>query len=140
MIVLVPLKYLWAMPTTSIGLLFLIPALLTGGRFEFIQGCLEIRGGIVAFLLRRCTLVPRGASAMALGHVFLGRDALVLDMARDDEHVHVRQCERWGLFFIPAYVIASLIVWIQGRDPYMHNPFEREAYGPRAVYPFSARR
>jgi hypothetical protein len=123
------LKYLWALPNTCIGLLFLMPAILSGGRIEFIQGCLEIRGGIVAFFLRRCTLLPNGASAMTLGHVILGQNALVLDMARDHEHVHVRQCERWGPFFIPAYLIASLIAWAKRRDPYLDNPFEREAYG-----------
>lgn len=128
MILLSPFKYLWALPTTCIGLLFVIPAILTGGRLELIQGCLEIRGGIVAFLLRRCTLMPRGASAMTLGHVILGQNALMLDMARDHEHVHVKQCERWGPFFLPAYLIASLVLWIQRRDPYMDNPFEREAY------------
>lgn len=131
-LILLPLKYLWALPTTCIGLLFLLPALITGGRIEFIQGCLEIRGGIVAFLLRRCTLLPNGASAMTLGHVILGRNALALDMARDHEHVHVRQCERWGPFFIPAYLIISIVLWFQRRDPYMDNPFEREAYGRSA--------
>ena len=124
-----PFQYLWALPNTCVGLLFLLPALLTGGKMEFVQGCLEIRGGIVSFLLRRCTLLPNGASAMTLGHVILGRDALALDLARDHEHVHVRQCERWGPFFLPAYLLASFALWIQRRDPYLDNPFEREAYG-----------
>jgi hypothetical protein len=124
-----PFQYLWALPNTILGLLFLVPAILTGGGIELIQGCIEIRGGIVAFLLRRCTLLPNGASAMTLGHVILGRDALALDMARDHEHVHVRQYERWGPFFIPAYLIVSIVLWFQRRNPYLDNPFEREAYG-----------
>ena len=42
--------------------------------------------------------------------------------------VHVRQCERWGPLFIPAYLVASAVLWCRGRDFYEENPFEREAY------------
>jgi hypothetical protein len=40
----------------------------------------------------------------------------------------VRQCERWGPLFLPAYAIASLSAWVRGRDPYEGNRFEREAF------------
>jgi len=66
---------------------------------------------------------------MTLGHVVLGRDELLLDLTRDHERVHVRQCERWGPLFIPAYLLASLWVKLRGGRPYEDNPFEREAYG-----------
>jgi hypothetical protein len=122
------LRYVWALPTTLVGLLFLPLALLTGGRGRLVAGVLEIHGGGVAFLLRHCTLLPGGASALTLGHVVLGRDPFLLDATRTHERVHVRQCERWGPLFLPAYGVASLVAWLQGRHPYRDNAFEREAY------------
>jgi hypothetical protein len=68
------------------------------------------------------------AAAMTLGHVILGRDAECLASCREHEHVHVRQYERWGAFFIPAYLGASVYCWLRGYDAYFDNPFEREAY------------
>ena len=124
------LAYAWALPTTSVGLPFLPLVLLsrTGGA-KVVDGVLELQGGPVDFFLRHCTLLKGGASAMTLGHVVLGRDARLLDLTRDHERVHVRQCERWGPFFIPAYLLASLVVMLRGKRPYEDNPFEREAYG-----------
>jgi hypothetical protein len=122
------LIYLWTLPTTSIGLLLFPLALLTGGGAKIVDGVLEIHGGGVAFLLRRCTLLKGGASAMTLGHVVLGRDRSLLDVTRAHERIHVRQAEHWGPFFIPAYLLASLTALLRGRDPYRDNPFEREAY------------
>ena len=124
-----PLAYLWASPTTAVGLLFLPLALVTGGRAQIVQGVLEISGGLVSFFLRRLTLLPGGASAMTLGHVVLARDQLLLDLTRSHERVHVRQCERWGPFFLPAYAVGSLIALARTGRPYQDNPFEREAYG-----------
>ncbi len=66
---------------------------------------------------------------MTLGHVVLGRIPSALDVCRDHELVHVRQYERWGPLFLPAYLIASLIALLQGKRAYMDNFFEREAYG-----------
>ena len=124
------LVYLWVLPTTSLGLLFLAPALLSRrGGARVVDGVLELHGPAVAFFLRRCTLLRGGASAMTLGHVVIGRDGQLLDLTRDHERVHVRQCERWGPLFIPAYLLASLVVMARGGRPYEDNPFEREAYG-----------
>ena len=41
----------------------------------------------------------------------------------------MRQCERWGPLFLPAYLLASLAVYLRGGRAYRDNPFEREAYG-----------
>jgi hypothetical protein len=123
-----PLVYLWAFPTTLVGLLFVPLALISGGGMSLVAGVLEVHGGIVTFLLRHCTFLRGGASAMTLGHVVLGRDQLALAMTRDHERVHVRQCERWGPFFLPAYGIASLVAFLRRQNPYMDNIFEREAY------------
>ena len=47
---------------------------------------------------------------------------------RAHERVHVRQCERWGPLFVPAYLGVSLWLMARGRDAYRDNPFEVEAY------------
>jgi hypothetical protein len=121
------LRYLWACPTTLLGLAFLYPALLTGGRARIVNGVLEIHGGIVRFFLERCTLLPGGASAMTLGHVVLGRDAAALAWTRSHERIHVRQCERWGPLFLPMYGLASALALLRGKDAYLDNAFEKEA-------------
>ena len=124
------LVYLWVLPTTAPGLLFLpLVVLSRRGGARVVDGVLELHGGAVTWFLRRCTLLRGGASAMTLGHVVLGRDEQLLDLTRDHERVHVRQCERWGPLFIPAYLLASLVVMLRGGRPYEDNPFEREAYG-----------
>ena len=120
--------YLWTLPTTLTGLWLAPLAVLTGGRMQVVDGVLEIHGGVVALLLRRCTLLKGGASAMTLGHVVLGRDQFCLDASRPHERIHVRQAERWGPLFIPAYLIGSAIALARGQRPYLDNPFEREAY------------
>jgi hypothetical protein len=50
---------------------------------------------------------PGGALAITFGHVVLARDEAALTLTRMHERVHVRQYERWGPAFIPAYVLAS---------------------------------
>ena len=124
------LVYAWTLPTTLVGLLFLPLVLVSrAGGARVVDGVLELHGGPVAFFLRRCTLLRGGASAMTLGHVVLGRDERLLDLTRAHERIHVRQCERWGPLFIPAYLLASVLVFFRGGRPYEDNPFEREAYG-----------
>lgn len=86
---------------------------------------LEFHGGAVDWFLR---WAARNASAMTLGHVIVGSSAECLDRARAHEWVHVRQYERWGPLFIPAYLTSGVWQWLRGRDPYWDNPFEREAY------------
>jgi hypothetical protein len=126
------LIYLWTLPTTCVGLLFIAPALLGGGRVCVMRGVIEIHGRWIAYVLRRCVPISGGASAMTLGHVVIGRDQECLDLSRDHERVHVRQAEHWGPLFIPAYLLASLILKLRGKDAYFDNPFEREAYGRNA--------
>jgi hypothetical protein len=122
------LRYLWALPTTAVGLCLGVPALASGGSLRVVKGVLEFEGGFVTFFLTHGTLLRGGANAMTLGHVVLGRNRAALAMTRRHERVHVRQCERWGPLFLPAYGIASVIAWWRGLDPYFDNPFECEAY------------
>lgn len=120
--------YLWALPNTVLGLMLAPVALATGGRVRRVCGALEIYGGGVAWLLRRAVPLAGGAAALTLGHVVLGRTARVLDRCRAHEHVHVRQYERWGPLFIPAYLAAGAVAACRGRDAYRDNPFEQEAF------------
>ena len=122
------LIYLWAFPNTAVGLVLVPFARLGGGRTQVIAGVLEVHGGLVRWLLTHATLLPGGASAMTLGHVVIGRDLMALNFSRAHERIHVRQCERWGPLFLPAYLLTSAWLWLRGRDPYLDNPFEREAY------------
>jgi hypothetical protein len=124
------LIYLWTLPTTAVGLLALVLAAIAGrrARYAVVNGVLEVHGGLVTWLLENFTLLAGGASAMTLGHVVLGRNERLLDLTRDHERVHVRQCERWGPLFIPAYLLASLLIFLRGGNAYRDNPFEREAF------------
>jgi len=130
MIILKILKVIWASPNTLLGSVLGIIGILFGGKAQFVRGALEYHGGLVAWLLRR---FPNNVCAMTLGHSIVGIDKESLEAARDHEHVHVRQYEQWGLFFIPAYFLASAYVKYKGKNPYYDNPFEVEAYGIASV-------
>jgi hypothetical protein len=93
------LLYTWASPTTLVGLVAGLLTLCTGGSVQ----------------RRRGTLV------------IIGRDPLCLEFCRNHEQAHVRQVERWGVAFIPAYLLASLLAWWQGGHYYFDNWFERDA-------------
>lgn len=127
---LTPLRYLWALPVTLLGLPFVPLALASGGRVRAARGALEVYGGFARFFLRRCLVI--NASAMCIGHVIIAQDRECLEQTRDHEHVHVRQCERWGAFIVPAYFLSSFLAWRRGGHFYFDNRFEREAYG---LYP-----
>jgi len=124
------LIYIWAFPTTIWGLLLALIVLLSGGQVRVVDGVLEVCGGATNFCLRRIVglILRGGASAMTLGHVVLARDSDLLLITRAHERIHVRQCERWGPLFIPAYAAASLWAWMTGRRPYKDNFFERQAF------------
>jgi hypothetical protein len=122
--VLRALAYAWASPTTAVGLAAGALTLATGGRAQVRRGALEFHGGFARWMLER-TIVR--ASAMTLGHVIVGRDPECLDACRDHEQVHVRQVERWGPAFLPAYLVASLAAKLRGGHYYLDNRFEREA-------------
>ena len=46
----------------------------------------------------------------------------------------MRQYERWGPFFLPAYLLSSLLQLLRGRHPYRENHFERQAYAAVAEH------
>ncbi len=116
--------YAWAAPTTAVGLVAGALTLLTGGRGQVRRGTLEFHGGFARWFLERRMV---RASAMTLGHAIIGRDPWSLDACRDHEQAHVRQVERWGGLFLPAYVAASGWAWARGRHYYLDNRFEVDA-------------
>jgi hypothetical protein len=120
------LAYFWSLPTTLIGLTLAMLLLATGAKARWVPPAVEVHGGVLGHLARRCRI-----SAMTLGHVILGASATELDRFRAHEHVHVGQCERWGPFFIPAYLLSSLWQLVKGRRLYRDNAFEKEAYKKR---------
>ncbi len=129
-------RYLWAGPTTLVGLVAAAIALLGRGRGEVRDGVLEVRGGFATWLLSSRLF---RAQAMALGHVVLGRDRPALDRCRRHELVHVRQAERWGPFFLPAYLLASVWALLNGRHCYHDNWFEIDAVATASRHPESNR-
>ena len=83
------------------------------------------------------TLCVEGAAFMGVAHAHpevsvhthsLATYVDCLERARDHEHVHVAQYEKWGPLFLLLYGSASLYLWLSRRDPYLDNPFEKEAY------------
>ena len=117
--------WLWASPASVIGLIVGAVGLCTGGKAKRIGPTLEFWGGAVSGLLQSRLIHARG---MTLGHVILGVSDTTLESIRPHEWVHVRQYERWGPLFLPAYLLSSAVLWLAGRDPYWENPFEVEAY------------
>lgn len=117
------LVYLWASPYTLAGIL---TGIVLWSHFRWVSGVVEIHGPRIAWVLKR---LPVTAAAITLGHCVLGQTAKDLAWTRNHERVHVRQFERWGILMGPAYVLASFVLFLRGRDYYRDNPFEIEAYG-----------
>ena len=112
------LRVIWAAPYSLFGALLG----LTFRSRRFTDGVLLCEG---ATWPRRIGWRYR---AITFGHVVLGVDRLDEGVMRH-ELIHVRQYERWGPLFIPAYLIASLIAFVRHRHPYRENPFEIAARG-----------
>ena len=121
------LAILWAAPWTLFGLLVGGLGLVTGGRVQRTGRVIEFWGGFATVFLKVFPLVA-GASAVTFGHTVLARSKAHLDGSREHELVHVRQYERWGPLFVPAYLLCWLLLWLSGKNPYFDNPFERQAF------------
>jgi hypothetical protein len=70
--------------------------------------------------------------------VILGVDRATLAAVRAHEQVHVRQYERWGVLFVPAYLASSAVQLLRGGRPYLDNRFEREARASDAAHAHGA--
>ncbi len=124
--VLSSLLYLWASPTSLVGLLAFLGCKIGGARAAVIDGVLEVHGPGIRRLLAALP-VRFQVQAITLGHVVLGRDRLALERTRVHERAHVEQCQRWGPAFLPAYLLASAFAWAAGGHFYLDNVFERQA-------------
>jgi hypothetical protein len=120
------LRYLWASPTTFLGLVVAF-ALLRRGHAALVDGVIEAHSPLLSRALASFTPLAHGADAMTLGHVVIGRNAHALESTRAHERVHVRQYEWWGPFFLPAYFFAGARALACGGHPYFDNRFELEA-------------
>lgn len=119
--------WVWAGPNTVLGVVAGVAMICLGGKMRCVRGAIEFSGGLAGRTAAR--LPPRFRfTAMTLGHVILGLSEADLAAARDHEHVHVRQYEEWGPFFLPAYAASSVWQLLCGRRAYRDNFFEREAY------------
>lgn len=126
-------QILWASPWTLLGLLVGIVGSPFSGKIVFYRGTVGCYGRGVAVLLRRVPITG-GARAITLGHAILACDRLALISTHPHELVHVRQYERWGPFFVPAYMICGVWLWWNNGDAYWDNPFEKEAYRLESEY------
>lgn len=119
---------IWAAPTSAVGLLLGGCCKPWGASFRRHSGVIEIQGAGVAWMLEHLTVLEGGALAITFGEVVLARSSAAHDLTRSHERIHVRQCRRWGPFFIPAYLAASVMALLRGRPAYRGNAFEIEAY------------
>jgi hypothetical protein len=119
-------KLAWAAPCSLAGLVVALGVVTAGGRWRRGKETLEVTWrdshGLCGARARRFRF-----RAMALGHVILAITPDDLECSRAHELVHVRQYERWGLMFFPAYAASSVWQWMRGRNAYLDNRFEVEA-------------
>jgi hypothetical protein len=120
-------RYAWPSPWSALGLVLGAVLCLLGGRMQRVQGTLEISGGALGRWAGG-GVGPFGVTAITLGHVVLGSSPQMLAALRSHEQVHVRQYERWGVLFVPAYLASSAWQLLRGRHVYRDNWFEREAF------------
>jgi len=119
--------YAWTSPNTLLGVALGLAVWSLGGRLRLHDGVAEFSGGRVGTLVARLPARLR-FSAITFGHVVIGVSEPVMAAVRSHERVHVRQYERWGPLFLPAYLFSSAWQLSRGRRPYRDNYFEREAF------------
>ncbi len=113
-------RYAWASPNTLLGLAAAIASFSLPRAEGSIGICCSDRGFARWFLSRR------GYCAATFGHLVLMTGQPSLETLTH-EMVHVRQAERWGPLFIPAYLAVMLALRLRSRHPYWDHPFEVEA-------------
>ncbi len=103
--------FLWSLPVTLVGIAAVLLSLPSLRSKEGMVICRSNRG--LAYLL----LTRRGFAAITLGRILIVTNDLSLHLWHHEVE-HARQAQRWGVFFIPLYLIN------QARYGYRSNPFE----------------
>jgi hypothetical protein len=119
------LRLLWALPYTIVGLVVAGVARAGGGTTQVRDGVVEAWGGPLQALPR--LPLAGGIGAITFDHVVLATHEKQMGWSRIHERAHVRQYERWGPLFGPAYLLNALLIRLRGGDAYTDNRFEREA-------------
>ena len=119
-------KLVWASPCSIVGLVPAMAVVLLGGEIRRNQGTLEV---VYRKRFSHCGHLPKTLPfrGITFGHVILAVTQEELERLRAHERVHVRQYERWGIFFFPAYVGSSIWQLLRGRRVYWDNYFEIQA-------------
>ncbi len=127
------LRILWVAPV-SLCALPLLPLGLWRAQWQITRGVLEITSPALSMFLHgpwfRAMSGGDGFAAATIGHDIVARNSTCMDNCRVHEHVHVRQCERWGVLFPFAYGGAGLYAALRARRwsaYYWNNRFECEA-------------
>lgn len=119
-------KVLWAAPCSLFGLLVVALLLPLRARARIADGTLQATwredDAACGALTKRLPY-----RAITLGHVIVAVTRGDLQRSLAHELVHVRQYERWGVLFFPAYAASSLWQWLRGGRAYWDNCFEIEA-------------
>ena len=113
-------RYLWAGPNTVVGLAAAAASVCLPRVRGSVALCHTDRG------LAHWFLTKRGYCAITLGHLII-MTPQASEGTLSHELIHVRQAERWGPLFLPAYLVAGALTRMRGKDPYWDNPFEMEA-------------
>ena len=119
------LLWAWASPNTLVGLLGVALWWAAGAQVRWVSGALE--AALPASKRERPRRRHLPFTAITLGHVVIAATADDMAQWRAHERVHVKQYERWGPLFLPAYLLAGGWQWCRRRNAYWDNPFEVEA-------------
>ncbi|MCZ6534375.1 MAG: hypothetical protein V3U95_00235 [Dehalococcoidia bacterium] len=103
--------FLWSLPVTLVGIAAVLLSLPSLRLKEGMVICRSNRG--LAYLL----LTRRGFAAITLGRILIVTKDLSLHLWHHEVE-HARQAQRWGVLFIPLYLVN------QARYGYRSNPFE----------------
>ena len=118
-------RYIWAVPCTAVGVCLIAPAFCFGARARVVDGVVEVRVPGLAKPTGFVKTLP--FNAITFGHIVIAASESELNRLRAHEHEHVRQYERWGIFFFAAYPAASFWQLLRGQRPYIDNWFEIQA-------------
>jgi len=122
------LAYAWAAPCTVVGLILAgVMTASVGTHWQVVNGVIEVCPAPARSPGRKGALATCPFAAITLGHVVAGISREDLARLRAHEHAHVRQYERWGVFFFLAYPVAGAWQLLRGRRAHRDNPFEIEA-------------